>query len=85
MKTYQQLASVTGQKWWIVRNRAVGERILTHLKNNGLEIGSVPDGPIKRKRNKISQYRGELSGMDHMYTASELYTAVDSGEVLTDE
>jgi hypothetical protein len=86
VKDYQQLASMTGQKWWIVRNRSVGERILNHLINkNMLPFKSFPSGGINRKRKKLAQFSESIDGMDHMYSASELYSALSAGEVLTDE
>lgn len=85
-KDYKQMSSVSGQKWWFVRNRDVGKRILNHLKNRDLlPLSSVHKGPLKQNRHQLQQIGDSLNGIDHIYSANELHDALENKEPLTDE
>lgn len=86
VKDYKQMSSVSGQKWWFVRSRAVGKRILNHLKNaNLLPLGSISKGPLSQNRSQLDRVSRPLNGIDHIYSANELHDALENKEMLTDE
>lgn len=90
-KDYEQMAAGDAEVWWVMQNSDVADAMLRHLNNpvnkDGevvsepkLNFDSIISGPVARKR---KQLHGEnLAGIDLLFSLTEVWDALDSGEDL---